>query len=75
VAIWVVRAVPVAHSCSRVRDAARCRSWEAVTTAWMVAMAATSAEGAGGEADGDATTSVHMGSWVEKVGGERRERH
>ena len=73
-AIWVVRAVPVAHSCSRVRDAARCRSWEAVTTAWMVAMAATSVEDAGEEADGDATASVHTGFWVEKPGGERGER-
>lgn len=41
----------------------------------MVAMAATSAEDAGGEANGDATTSVHTGCWVEKPGGERRERH
>lgn len=38
-------------------------------------MAATSAEDAGGEANGDATTSVHTGCWVEKPGGERRERH
>jgi hypothetical protein len=74
VAIWAIRAAPVARSCSRVRDVAHCRSWEAATTAWMVAMAATSAEGTGGEADVDATTSVHTGWWVEKLGGERRER-
>lgn len=33
VAIWAVRAAPMARSCSRVRDAARSRSCEAATTA------------------------------------------
>jgi hypothetical protein len=51
VAIWAVMAAPMARSSSKARDAARWRSWEAATTSWMVARAATNAEEAGGEAD------------------------
>jgi hypothetical protein len=48
VAICAVRAAPMAHSCSTAWDAARTRSCEAARAAWMVAMAATSAESVDG---------------------------
>jgi UDP-N-acetylmuramyl pentapeptide synthase len=44
VAIWAVKAAPMARSCFRVRDAAHSRSCEAARAAWMVAMAETSVE-------------------------------
>jgi hypothetical protein len=44
VAICAVSAAPMARSCSRVRDAARSRSYEAATTIWIIVMAATNAE-------------------------------
>jgi hypothetical protein len=56
VAIWAVKATPMARSCSRARDAARWRSCEAATTAWMVAMAATSGESVASAVE-DATMS------------------
>jgi hypothetical protein len=48
VAICAVRAAPMARSCSTARDTARPRSCEAARAAWMVAMAATSAESVDG---------------------------
>jgi hypothetical protein len=48
VAIWVVRAAPMARSCSKARDAARPRSCEAARAAWMMVMAATRAESVDG---------------------------
>jgi hypothetical protein len=62
----------MARSCSKARDAARSCSWEAATAAWMVAMAATSAEDVGGVAVEDTTVSAHAGS--EKPDGGRRMR-
>jgi hypothetical protein len=56
----------MARSWSKARDAARSRSWEATSVAWMLAMAATSAKDADGGAVEDATVSVHTG--VAKVG-------
>jgi hypothetical protein len=50
VAICAVRATLMARSCCRVRVAARSWSREGSTTAWIVAMAVTSADEAGGEA-------------------------
>ena len=44
VAIFAVRAALMARSCSKARDATCPRSCEAARAAWMVAMAATSAE-------------------------------
>jgi hypothetical protein len=52
----------VARSCTRAREAARWRSWEAATAAWMVemvAMVATSVVGIGAVASGDGEASVH----------------
>jgi hypothetical protein len=44
----------MARSCSRAKDVARWRSWEAATAAWMVAMAATSEDAGGGVVDDEA---------------------
>jgi hypothetical protein len=65
----VVRAAPMAHSCSKARVAARSRSGEAQQP-WMVAIAVINAEEAGGGADGEATTSVHVAR-AGKAGGDR----
>jgi hypothetical protein len=51
VAIWAVRAAPMARSCSRARDAARSRSCVAATTVWRVAMAVTNTESVAGAVD------------------------
>jgi hypothetical protein len=67
VAIWVVRAAPMARSCSRARDAARSHSCEASTTAWMVAMAVTSAESVEG-VGGAQVASTTSGRMVGKPG-------
>jgi hypothetical protein len=64
----------VTRSCSRAKEAAHWRSWEAATVAWMVAMLAMSVVGAGAVAGGDGAASVHTGLGVEKPGGEREER-
>jgi hypothetical protein len=61
VAIWAVRATPMACSCSRARDVACWRSCEAATTAWMVAIAATSEESVVGVME-DMTMSVQVGA-------------
>ena len=50
----------MARSCSRARDTARWRSWEAVTVAWMVAMAATSEEDLCGGAVDDGARLAHV---------------
>jgi hypothetical protein len=52
VAILVVRAAPRARSLSRAREAARSRSHEAVTVAWIVARVSTSGESVVGSAEG-----------------------
>jgi hypothetical protein len=52
VAIWVVRAAPRARSLSRARKAARSRSREAVTTAWIVARVSMSGESVVGSVKG-----------------------
>jgi hypothetical protein len=69
VAIWAVRAAPMARSCSRARDAARSRCCEVATTAWMVAMTVTSADDAGGAID-DTMMSAYV--VLVKPGGGRR---
>jgi hypothetical protein len=58
------------RSCSRARVAARSRSWETTTIAWMVAMTATSTKEVGGGVDEGATMSVHVraGWWAGNVG-------
>jgi hypothetical protein len=67
VAIWAVRAALMARSCSRTSVAARSRSREAATAAWMVAMVVTSAEEAGEEV----VTPGHVGAArAGKLGGE-----
>jgi hypothetical protein len=67
VAIWVVRVVARACSCSRARDATRSRSCEAARAAWMAAMVDASVESVGGgEAQVASTTS---GRVVENPGG------
>jgi hypothetical protein len=43
-AIWAVRGAPKVRSCSRARDAARSRSYEAARVAWMVAITEVSVE-------------------------------
>lgn len=60
------------HSCSRARDATRSCSYEAAKAAWMVAMAATSAEEAGGAIDDGAMLAHVVSVWAGKPDGERR---
>jgi hypothetical protein len=65
------------RSFNTARVAARSHSWEAATVAWMVAIAATSMEEAGGGAKEGVTMSVHTsatraGWWAGKPGGECR---
>jgi hypothetical protein len=62
----------MAHSRSKARVAARSHSWEAVTTTWMVAMAATNTGEAGGGVDVVVTRLVHEGSVRAGKPGERR---
>jgi hypothetical protein len=74
VAIWVVRAAPRARSLSTAREAARSRSREAVTAAWIVARVSTSGESVVGSAEG-ATAWLQVGeARVGKPGGDPRRR-
>jgi hypothetical protein len=59
------------RSCNTARVAARLHSWEAATAAWMVAIAATSMEEAGG---GTKEGATRAGWWAGKPGGECRVR-
>jgi hypothetical protein len=74
----VVKAWPIARSCSQARDTARSRSCEAATAAWMVARAVASAEsveGAGGAQVASATSERVVnpgGGFLERRAGERR---
>jgi hypothetical protein len=75
VVIWVVRAAPMARSCSRAKVATRSRSREAATVPWIVAIVVARAEETDKGADGEATTSVHVGAArAGKPGGEPRRR-
>jgi hypothetical protein len=59
----------VARSCTRAREAARWRSWEAATVAWMVEMVATSVVGTGAVAGRDGEASIHTGlGWKPRWG-------
>jgi hypothetical protein len=68
VAIWTVKAAPMARSCFRARDVAHSRSCEVARAAWMVAMAETSAESVEG-AGGAQVASVTSGRVAWKLGG------
>jgi hypothetical protein len=74
VAIWVVRAAPRARSLSKAREAARSRSREAITAAWIVARVPTSGESVLGSAEG-ATVWLQVGeARAGKPDGEPRRR-
>jgi hypothetical protein len=61
VAICAINVASMARSCSKARVAMRSCSQEETTTAWMVVIATTNAEGAGGRADEEGTTLAHVG--------------
>jgi hypothetical protein len=69
VAIWAVRAALMARSCCRAMFAACSRSWEASMSAWIVVMAVTRADEAGGEA---VTSAQVVVARTGKPGGEPR---